>query len=99
MRRRLLPLLPPLASRAFQEIVPIMDLAVNEEFTRMYSEEELMGARRIQVLQSVFLQGKRAQTMLSREAQRCENTHSLQETRVDRDPAVSPRCGVCCATV
>lgn len=26
-----------------------MDLAVNEEFTRMYSEEELMGARRIQV--------------------------------------------------
>ena len=25
-----------------------MDLAVNEEFTRMYSEEELMGARRIQ---------------------------------------------------
>ena len=34
---------------SFQEIVPIMDLAVNEEFTRMYSEEELMGARRIQV--------------------------------------------------
>lgn len=32
----------------FQEIVPIMDLAVNEEFTRMYSEEELMGSRRIQ---------------------------------------------------
>lgn len=32
-----------------QEIVPIMDLAVNEEFTRMYSEEELLGARRIQV--------------------------------------------------
>lgn len=32
-----------------QEIVPIMDLAVNEEFTRMYSEDELMGARRIQV--------------------------------------------------
>lgn len=26
-----------------------MDLAVNEEFTRMYSEDELMGARRIQV--------------------------------------------------
>lgn len=26
-----------------------MDLAVNEEFTRMYSEEELMGSRRIQV--------------------------------------------------
>lgn len=32
-----------------QEIVPIMDLAVNEEFTRMFSEEELMGSRRIQV--------------------------------------------------
>ncbi|CAM9351382.1 unnamed protein product [Ascophyllum nodosum] len=32
-----------------QEIVPIMDLAVNEEFTKMYSEEELLGARRIQV--------------------------------------------------
>lgn len=26
-----------------------MDLAVNEEFTKMYSEEELLGARRIQV--------------------------------------------------
>lgn len=50
--RRLPPLLPLSASRAFQEIVPIMDLAVNEEFTRMYSEEELMGARRIQVSQS-----------------------------------------------
>lgn len=36
------------ACLALQEIVPIMDLAVNEEFTRMYSEEELMGARRIQ---------------------------------------------------
>lgn len=37
-----------LAYLTLQEIVPIMDLAVNEEFTRMYSEEELMGARRIQ---------------------------------------------------
>lgn len=27
-----------------------MDLVVNEEFTKMYSEEELLGARRIQVL-------------------------------------------------
>lgn len=26
-----------------------MDLVVNEEFTKMYSEEELLGARRIQV--------------------------------------------------
>lgn len=47
-----LPLPPPPrfspACLALQEIVPIMDLAVNEEFTRMYSEEELMGARRIQ---------------------------------------------------
>lgn len=49
------PALPPsvasfaLTIFSFQEIVPIMDLAVNEEFTRMYSEEELMGARRIQV--------------------------------------------------
>ena len=36
------------ACLTLQEIVPIMDLAVNEEFTRMYSEEEVMGARRIQ---------------------------------------------------
>lgn len=26
-----------------------MDLTVNEEFTKMYSEDELLGARRIQV--------------------------------------------------
>lgn len=26
-----------------------MDLAVNEEFTKMYSEEELLGTQRIQV--------------------------------------------------
>ena len=40
----------PSVGRLFvQEIVPIMDLAVNEEFTKMYSEEELLGARRIQV--------------------------------------------------
>lgn len=37
-----------------QEIVPIMDLAVNEEFTRMYSEEELLGAQRIQVRPCCF---------------------------------------------
>lgn len=29
--------------------MPILDLVVNEEFTKMYSEEELLGARRIQV--------------------------------------------------
>lgn len=71
----------------FQEIVPIMDLAVNEEFTRMYSEEELMGARRIQVYIYVLQSCNETRTDIVRSifsrasyAQRCAysymNTHS-----------------------
>lgn len=34
-----------------------MDLVVNEEFTKMYSDEELMGARRIQASLSTYYCG------------------------------------------
>ncbi|CAM9545469.1 unnamed protein product, partial [Discosporangium mesarthrocarpum] len=43
-----------------QEIVPIMDLVVHQEFTRMFSEEELEGARRIQQVRTFNLRELKA---------------------------------------
>lgn len=34
--------------------MPIMDLVINEEFTKMYSDEELLGARRIQARKALL---------------------------------------------